>query len=266
MVITNVGILKNSVTNQRVTKDFSKATFTSEGAGTWHSLWQLAGLPGAGATPATGNGAIPTDATTGGMGFNNAAGTDNNYMGYFSNSGTLAGSLILYDRLWHNSGIVGNIITTQSFTSTALTRSTSGEGVELWGEFYSAMGAVASTLTVVYTDQSGGTGNSATYAAPANAETVGQMVPFTLAVGDYGVRAVASATWSISRTTAGDMGLTLLKRIATIPINTGNKAAVFDAISCGLRDIPDDACLAFMVQSTAASACVVGGTLDLIAG
>lgn len=266
MPITTSDFLKQGVVAKRLGKDFSKATFTAEGAGTWHSLWSLAGLPGAGATPATGNGAIPVDSTTGGMGFVNAAGTDNNYIGYFSGSGTLAGTLVVYDRLWHNSGIVGNIITTQSFTSTALTRFTSGEGVELWGEFYSAMGAVASTLTVVYTDQAGNTGNSATYAAPANAETVGQMVPFTLAVGDYGVRAVASATWSISRTTAGNMGLVLMKRIATIPINTANRAAVFDAISCGVREVPDDACLTFMVQSTAASANVVGGTLDLIAG
>lgn len=266
MPITTAGLLKNSVQNQRQGKDYGKASFTPEGAGTWHSLWSLAGLPAAGATPATGNGAIPTDATTGGMGFNNAAGAENNYLGYFSGSGSVAGTLFLYDRLWHNSGIVGNIITTQSFTSTALTRFTSGEGVELWGEFYSAMGAVASTLTVVYTDQSGTGSKSATYAAPANAETVGQMVPFTLAVGDYGVRAVASATFSISRTTAGNMGLVLMKRLATIPINTGNRAATFDAISCGIREVPDDACLAFMVQATAASANVVGGTLDLIAG
>lgn len=266
MPITTAGILRNSVLNKRQGKDFTKASFTPEGAGTWHSMWSLAGLPGAGATPATGNGAIPTDATTGGMGFVNAGGTDNNYIGYFSGSSTVQGTLVLYDRLWHNSGIVGNIITTQSFTSTALTRFTNGEGVELWGEFYSAMGAVASTLSVVYTDQAGNTGNTATYAAPANAETVGQMVPFTLAVGDYGVRAVASATFSISRTTAGNMGLVLMKRIATIPLNTANRSATFDAISCGIREIPDDACLTFMVQCTAASATVIGGTLDLIAG
>lgn len=248
------------------TRTFLKSAFTGEGAGTWHSLWQVAGMPGAAATPPTGNGEIPTDATVGAFPFTNAVGAANNYLGYISASSTVAGTLILYDRLWHNSGLSGTVTTAQTFTQPALTRFTDGKGVELWAEFYSAIGATGATLTATYTDQDGNASNSATYVHPANAETVGQMVPLTLAAGDYGVRSVQQVTWSISTGVAGNFGLVLMKRIATIPLQTLNVAAVGNAFSTGLREIPDDACLAFQVQCSAASMGIISGDLTIAKG
>lgn len=238
---------------------FSKSAFTSEGAGTFHSLWAVPGYPGAGAAAGSVNGVIPTDATAGAFPFTNAAGALNNYLGYISAASATACTLILYDRLWHNSALVGNVTTTQTFTQPALTRYTTGVGVELWGEIYSAIGATGATLTCTYTDQDGNTGNAATYVHPANAEAVGQMFPFVLASGDSGVRLVADADWSVSTGTAGNFGLTLMKRLLTIPLQTANVASVYDAFSSGLREIQDDACLAFMVQcSTTAQGAING--------
>jgi hypothetical protein len=248
------------------TRNFMKTPSTTEGAGFFHSLWNAPGAPGAAGTPPATNGEIPTDATAGAFPFVNAAGAANNYLGYIAAASTVAGTLVLYDRLWHNSGLVGNITTLQSFTQGALTRFTSGEGVELWGEVYTAMGATASTFTCIYTDQGGTGSNSATYAHPANALAVGQMFPFVLASGDYGVRDVDSVQLNISTGTAGNFGLLLMKRLVTIPLQTQNVAAVYDAFSSGMREIPDDACLALMIQCSATNQGVIGGELTIAKG
>jgi len=265
MAVTTLDGLVGALTAGE-TRNFMKTPTTTEGAGFFHSLWRAPGMPGAGAIPPTSAGEIPTDATAGSFPFVNAAGAANNYLGYIAAASTVAGTLILYDRLWHNSGLVGNIITTQSFTQGALTRYTTGEGVELWGEVYTAMGATASVMTAVYTDQGGTTGNNATYAHPANALAADQMFPFILASGDYGVRDVDSVTLSISTGTAGNFGLVLLKRLVTIPLQTQNVAAVYDAFSSGLREVSDDACLAFMIQCSATNQGVVGGELTIAKG
>lgn len=248
------------------TRAFLKNAFTAEGAGTWHSLWAVGGYPGAGSAPGSVNGSIPDDTTAGAFPFTNAAGAANNYLGYISASSTVAGSLVLYDRIYHSSGLSGTATGSNAISPPSLTRYTDGKGVELWGEIYTAIGATGATLTVTYTDQDGNTGQSATYVHPANAESVGQMFPFTLAAGDYGVRAVTNYSWSVSTGTAGNFGLTLMKRITSIPLQTQNVAAVGDAFSTGLREIADDACLAFQVQCSATSMGIMSGDLTIAKG
>jgi hypothetical protein len=248
------------------TRTFMKNSQTSEGAGTWHSLWTATGYPGAGAAQGSLNGAICNDATTGGFPFVNAAGAANNYLGYISAASSVAGTLIVYDRLWHNSTLNGTLTTAQNITQPALTRFTDGAGVELWLEIYSAWGSTAATATISYTDQDGNAAQSGTIAYPAGVPSVGQMLPATLASGDYGVRAVASLTLNTSTLTAGNAGLTLMKRLVTIPLPQINVAAVYDAFSTGLREIPDDACIAMMVQCTAATTGVINGELTIAKG
>lgn len=242
---------------------FNKSSFTSEGPGLFHSLWAVPGCPGAGAASGSINGSIPTDATAGAFPFTNAAGALNNYLGYISASSTVACTLILYDRLWHSSAMSGTETGQPAISPPALTRYTTGAGVELWGEIYSAIGVSAATLTVTYTDQDGNTGNAATYAHPANAEAVGQMFPFVLASGDSGVRACTVYDWSVTTGTAGNFGLTLMKRLLTIPLQTASVASVYDAFSSGLREIQDDACLAFMVQCSSTAQGGINGDFTI---
>lgn len=245
-------------------KLFLKSSFTSEGAGLFHSLWKTAGNPAAGANPGNINGTIPVDSTLGAFAFVNAVA--NSYMGYFSASSTVAGSLTLYDRLWHSSTMSGTQTISTAITPASLTRYTTGQGVEMWGEIYTAIGTTAATLTVQFTNEAGTTAQSATYAHPANAEAVGQMFPFVLPAGSTGVRAPTNYIWSTSTLTAGDFGLTLMKRLVTIPLQTGNRPEVYDAITCGLREVADDACLAFMVQCTATGMGLISGELTIAKG
>jgi hypothetical protein len=248
------------------TRAYMKSAFTASAVGATHSLWTVAGTPGAGAAEGTVNGSIPTDATAGSFPFVNAAGAANNYLGYIAAASQTAGTLILYDRLWHDSALSATATTDQAISPPALTRFTSGEGVELWAEQYAAFGtAGALTITVTYTDQGGTASQIGTIAKAAVAGVNGTMYQASLASGDYGVRAVTAYRWS-STATSGNWGLTLLKRLVTIPLQTLNVAAVYDAFSSGLREVPDDACLAFMVQCSATAMGIIGGELTVAKG
>lgn len=261
--LTTVDAVVAALPGQKIT--INKASATSEGAGTWHSLWKLAGNPAAGSNPANigAGGAIPTRTTTGALPIANAASAPLNLLKAVL-QGTVAGSVILYDRLYAVSGFAGNVTTLQSITAPPTINRPDGNGadVELWGEVYTAMGATGTVMTATYTDQAGNTGQAATYTQPANALSVGQMVPFKLAADDTGVRALASLQLSISTGTAGDFGLTLLRRIAEIPLTLANVPTLLDLFGLGKPLIDVDACLALMVQCTSTTTGQILGSLN----
>lgn len=254
MAITNQDGL---IAGLRLPQPLQKASLTAEGAGTFSSLWKVAGVPTAGSNPpafSAGSGYTMTKATTGAIPFVDAPGGQNSNLAQVGVTGATIGTLLIYDRLWACSGFTTNITTLQSITtpgsipSRDLNGASNGDAVELWLEVYTAPGATGATWTVTYTDQ-GGTGSvTTTYAHPANAESIGQTMPLILAAGDTGVRAVASFQCSVSSGTAGDIGITLRRRIAEIPITLANVAQIFDWAQLGLPRIYDDSCLEFVVQ------------------
>lgn len=248
---------------------FAKAAQTAEGAGTWHSLWRAAGLPGAGANPpafSAGSGYVPNRQTAGAWPYP-LPGAGETRVAKASAMATAAGTLIIYDRLWACSGFGTVVTTAQSITTPGdVGRVNVFDGVELWGEVYSAPGATGATWTVSYTDQDNNAGRSATYTHPANAESVGQMFPFMLQGSDRGVRSVQTFTASVSSGTAGDIGLTLMRRLVEIPLPSVNVGAVLDVLACGFPRVLDGACLALMVQCTGASTGIIMGSVNLSQG
>ena len=130
-------------------------------------------------------------------------------------------------------------------------------GVEMWLEVYTAPGATGATWTITYENQASQASRQATYAHPANAESVGQMMPVALQAGDTGIKSPTSFQCTVSSGTAGDIGVTLLRRLGTIPITTGGLN--FDAFQLALPRVLDDACLAFMVCcSTTSTGIIIG--------
>lgn len=250
--------------------DVRKQSATSEGGGTWHSLWKQGDWPAAGANPpntTAGSGYQMTDATTGGWPFTNAgAGFTKRLLQAVASGGT-AGTLILYDRLWACSGFVTNTTSAQNITTPGSIPARDqngaalGDGVEPWFEVYTAPGATGATWTLALVNQAGSNVN-ATYTHPANAESVGQMMPLVLPAGTTGVRglqATGALTCSVSSGTAGDIGVTLMRRLAEVPLTVSNATAVLDAISLGMPRIWDDSCLAMMVRCTATNTGLIQG-------
>lgn len=245
--------------------NFLKVSQTAEGAGTFHSLLKANGFPVAGATPATGTGGIPTKATVGALSFAAPAGSNKRYIGRVNMRGSAQATLILYDRLWANSGLVGNVATDQAVNSLSLTRYTDGLGLEIFGEIYTAIGATGATLSVNYTDAN----NAAmvgTYAHPANAESVGQMFLINPPSGAVGVKSIQSAKFSVTTGTAGNWGLVIARRIAAIPLPIVNMAAVMNAFDLGLPEIDANACIMEMVMCSGTATGNIQGEIDIIEG
>jgi hypothetical protein len=251
----------------------NKASVTTEGAGTWHSLWAVAGYPIAGSTPPAFNTSayIPTRATSGSFGQVNAAGGNELLMVALDASATVAGQLTIYDRIWACSGFSTNGGTgAQNITNfVALTTGRLRDGVsdygdiEPWIEVYTAPGATAATWTVVGTD-GGGTSRSYTYAHPANAETIGQMAPLVPpAAAVPGIQTLTSFATSANTGTAGSIGITLMRRLATLDLALINTGQFRGALDLALSEVKTDACLAMMIQCTAATSGVIMGGLGL---
>lgn len=239
-----------------------KASLAAKAASAYASLWKVAGIPAAGATPPTGSGEAPTKATIGAVPFSEIGGGAAIYLGRFAASGATAGTLILYDRLVHTSGLSGVDTASQSVNTAALTRWTDGVGVEAFLETYTATGSTARDITITYTDETGATGQTVTFAHQVSA-VIGQMQAIP---GIKGCRSVQSVQLSGSTGTAGDFGITLAKRIAEIPIRT-DIGEVQGPFSLGLPLVVSNACLALMVlASTTNTGLISGSSLDIVQG
>ena len=264
MAITTMDGLVSAIAGRPIIP-IQKASATAKAAGSFHSLWATAGFPAAGAAAGSVNGAVCTKSTTGALQFADAGGGETLYIGQLGMQGAIVGTILIYDRLWHNSALSGTVTTAQTFTMPSLTRHTDGVGVECFAEWYTATGSTAVTATLSYTnttDTAGRSGTAAFIATPV----VGQMIPFQLAAGDLGIKSIQSVTLSATTGTAGNFGLTLMKRKASIPITTANIGMVLDAIALGMPPLEANACVAFMVQTSTTNTGYMNGTTCIIAG
>jgi hypothetical protein len=171
--------------------------------------------------------------------------------------------VLIYDRLWHNAVAVGS--GAQAISMSALTRYTTGAGVEAWWETYNTMGAGTPTVTLSYTDQDGNAETTGSSGALSTTMATGRTGMFTLAAGDTGVRAITG--WNASATfSSGTIGAVLRRRIATIPFGGGTEPIQLGPVSVGLPQIQDDACLEFLMFQNGSGSIIVHGTIHLIQG
>ena len=178
-----------------------------------------------------------------------------------------AGTIIVYDRVWACSGF-GTVVTTLQSVTTPGALPTgrdpnTGQDVEPWLEIYTAPGATAATWTLSGTDGLGNTGRNWSYAHPANAESAGQMVPMFPGGGTpaamMGIRQLTGFQASATSGTAGDVGVTLMRRIGEAPFTSANIGDVLDALRTGCEPIYNDSCLAFAVMcSTTTTGLILG--------
>lgn len=231
-------------------------TVEEESTLTWHSLWKALGQPAAGATPGTGVGVRPTKATTGALPFVHPPSGQLNYLLRASMSGGVRGVLTIYDRLWHNSGLLGTQTTPDTNIGGLTVNRPDGTGfaTELWGEIYSSLGDANATINVKYTDQDGNTNQSGyldfgeTFGVLGYGSEAGSMFPINLSRPDSGVRSCDAYHWSSSTPFAGNFGFVILRRLADIPLVRASVEETYDFVRLGLPQVYDDACLAMMLR------------------
>ena len=254
--------------------NFIKQSATSEGAGTYFSTWRLSGIPGTGTSPPVfsnlqADNVCGSD-TTGAMYLNGLSGVSSQ-LTRFGCGNSIAGNVILYDRIKHIGGFSMNTTALQLVSGVDpmpprdAFGTTSGIGCEIWGEILSAGGATAASWQVIYTNTDGVTGQTGLYAHPNNAESVGQMFPFVLANGDKGANAI-SAVRTSSTATAGNLAIVLLRRIAENTCPLAGFGTYQDAITLGMPTIYPDSCLSLMHLCSSTTAGQIIGSLTLATG
>lgn len=220
-------------------------------AGRITSLWRYDGMPGASSTNPT-TAAVPTNATAGSMGqATSASGTKKRLLAFVA-AALVAGTIIVYDRVGHQGGLSGTTTGAQTtnLPTSALTRYTTGAGVEPWLEIYTQVGTTATTATASYTDDGNTAGNATPTVAFGNTglREAQRIIPLPLAAGDRGVRAVASVTLAASTLTAGAFGVTLAYPLVTVPVPVAGVGNLWSGLLSGSGPLDlgatSDACIA----------------------
>jgi len=233
--------------------------------GSMQSSWLSVGNPGAGATaPAytAGSGYACSSATVGAIPYSNAV--TQNYMAKLFATSAIAGTLRIYDRLWSCSGIPFGLgayaITTPGTLPAPITDN--GLGCELYVEQFVAAGAASGTLTANYVAPGDGA-EAGVIPAVVSAPVIGQMQAVPLATGATGVKQLTSvahsATW-----TSGSFGMTICKHIASVEVPLAGIGRTLNWADLGLPPIPNDACIFFIWQGGATTACQVQTTFEVI--
>jgi hypothetical protein len=245
---------------------FTKAITPTPVAGRPQSLWGLAGAPGAGSfdTTLAGVALSGTSAQVAGQIPFTDPGVGNSYLARFQGAATVAGTLLLCDRLWHNGGFTITSATSQTVNSAAfpardVNGSSNGDGVLLGLEISSAAGAAAPTITVGYTNSANGSGKTATNTfATANSPTAGAFFPIGLQAGDIGVRSVQSLTLSTSWL-SGTMNLVAYRVLAALELTSAFTPNALDALTAGFVRMYNG-CVPFLIFiPSAATASNVSG-------
>lgn len=211
--------------------------------GRLYSPFYVAGRPGAAAAPSPGIAGAALTSYAGQIPFTNP-GAGNSYLAALSGTCNVLGTLLLCDRLWHNSGVSVTLTTSQTVNSVAWPArdadgSANGASVMIGAEVSTVMGAGTPTWTMGYTNSAGTAGRSIVTPAQAATMAVGSFIPIPLAGGDVGVRSIQ--TWQQSATmTSGVYHLVAYRVLARVPVGAANVDSALDAISGGFPRLYDN--------------------------
>lgn len=261
MAITTVDGI---VAGLQVPQPFFKVGATMEAVGVLHSLFYTTGVPGAATAPTPGLAGAALTAYAGQIPYTNPS-SGNGYLAGVNVNATLVGTLLVCDRLWHNSGFTMTTTTAETVNSVAFPArdkagTTNGDGVLVGLEVSTATtnaGAITNT-TMSYTDQGGTAGNTATITSFPATAVAGTFVPFQLAAGDTGVRSIQSLTKGTSYG-GGTMHLVAYRVLATIPVNPANAGLMADYASVGFPRLYDNTVPFLLWRPSATTAVTVQG-------
>lgn len=242
---------------------FIKVGGTMEAAGVMHSLFYTTGMPGAAAAPSPGINGASLTTYAGQIPFTNPV-SGNTYLTSLEAAATVAGTLLLVDRLWHNSGVAVATTTAQAITSPTWPArdndgATAGRGVLVGIEASAAttnVGAVSNT-TLNYTNSAGTNTRTGTLTWPATA-AAGTFVPFALAAGDLGVRSIQGVTLGTSYG-GGTIHLVAYRVLGAIGVSVANALAAKDVFALGRPRMYDNTVPFLLWLPSATTAATVQG-------
>lgn len=267
MAITTLDL---AIAGMKPPLDFMKSTTPTLVAGRHHSLAYLAGNPGAMAAPSPGLAGATLTTYLGQLPYTNPV-SGSKYIARMCGYATIAGTLLLCDRLWHNSGFTITSTSPQTVDSVEFPArdnngSVNGEGVLIGVEVSVITGAGTPTLTLGYTNSDNQNGKTATnnFAAVA-ASAVGAFYPIGLQAGDKGVKSIQtltlSATW-----TSGTIHLVAYRVLARLELPLAQVPNTFDLVTGGMPKCFDNSVPFFIFIPSTTTASIIGGNLIFTEG
>lgn len=227
------------------------------------STWQLTGNPSHGAAPTTW--ANPTNATPGSLFQTDPV--NQSWLTAMDATYCQTGRLVLYDRLGHMGGMLGNLNTVQQVNGGSpgtVTRhylnplGNTDDGNEIFLEIYTSTGNTPTTASVIYTNSAGLAGQVGSCAFGVVSGNLGQRIArVQLAPGDTGVQSVSSVQLAASVGAAGNFGVVIAHRLLELEISAAGGPERWSGADGGNKEIFPGACLAFTF--------LAGGTSSVVA-
>jgi hypothetical protein len=226
-----------------------KTATRSATAGLWHSVFDLAGTPGAGtlAGANTTTGVVPTDSTAG-VPLINAFGAGNT--GHITGvdfSSSTACRIMLFDLLWKGGAYNFNAITSGNTPASYASRVPGGTdftNTEIWYEQVT-VGTGTQSVAVVYNNQGVDTNRSTGTIPLISAVPVGRMYQLPLQAGDSGVKGITGVIGTVA--TGGTFNILVIRPLWVGRVPVANAGDIHDYLRVGMPTITDDAALAIAV-------------------
>lgn len=258
-----IDTLDKALAGMKQPVDFAKSATGTMVSGRPHSLLYLPGIPGAAVVPAIGLSGEPLMSYPGGLPFLNPV-SGNTYLARLQAQASQSGTLMLCDRLWHNSGIDVTSLAEQIFTDSALIPPRDANGLQIGDGVFAAvevtslLGSGTPTLTLKYVNTQGVQGIGNNIVAVPTASIAGTFYMIGLATGDDGVQRALSLTLSATAT-SGAMSVVLYRVLARLELTGANIPNAIDALTGGFPRMYDNT-VPFLVfiPTTTTSSSVVG--------
>jgi len=247
---------------QGVSYPLQKASLASAVAASEMSLWRSAGFPTQGAIPTAA--AICNASLAGALPLKTKSAGQNRVIAQLSVQMAAAGhTLLVEDRLAHMGGLSGILTTAQTvnidlhanLASSNLAERIGASDyseVEWYLEWYTATGATVSTPTaqVTYHDGTTGSVNIWVNGATALPATVAASRRYKISPtnGKY-IRSIQTVTLSASTATAGNFGVTAVRRLCRHECTVANGLQVRDWSMLAAPEIFDNACVTLAQMS-----------------
>lgn len=247
---------------------FQKASVTAQAAGAWVSYYAAAGTPGAGTDPGSAW-ATCTD-LAGSMLFTAPGGSYKRYLTGAQVVGSLAGTLMVYDRVGHYN-IAAAALTVagaKTITATLPARYTAGYDtgdlaqIQAWVEVTTQTATTAATLNLSsYTDSAGAAGLvGGTIVLPAAATPVRYMAQLPEQAGKKGVSAINTVTVA-TPPTAGAVNIVMLRPLLFMPLALASVATILDRLT-SIPRVYDGSSLCFAMQCDATTGRTIQGRVE----
>jgi hypothetical protein len=255
--------LDSYLASVRQTIDWYKTAARTTVAAQPFSLFDIAGVPGAGtlAVGNTANGIVPTPTSP-------AAGypiiRTINGTGYLTRvefGWTVAGRLMVYDRLFSAGAYAYNADTTLASQPSYAARvpATDYSGLELWVEAVTAFTGTPS-VEVNYLDQGGAAGDTGVVSCGA-ALTVGRCYRMPLASGDVGLQQIVRVRGTVA--TVGTFNVHVMRKLWEGRVLVANDGDIHDMMKTGAPIVYGTSALFVQIQTDSTASGLPDVTLEI---